>query len=294
MKHCLIGAAILAALLLTSCRSQEPDPQTASVPYEETISSEESSTPDSSEASSDVPESGQEETVPDSSSEERTADSSLEDPFGEEALIDEDALIEDRDAFYAEPLPQEVIDRMLGYSYPVNGMAQVKLEDLSYLHLYYIDFNGNSTEGEMVCHSSVAEDLLDIFYELYEIRYPIQSIHLVDDYEANDELSMQVNNTYCFCYRWVEGENYLSSHSYGMSVDLNPIFNPMVNLYEGEVTVFPRVAKEYADRTKDFEHKITHEDPAYLLFKEHGFSWGGDWQGDRQDYMHFEKAHSQP
>ena len=215
---------------------------------------------------------------------ESTQEETTEPP--EEAIFEEPLTRED---FFAEPLPDDVINRMMGVSYPYGIEPPVSLSDLSYLHLYHIDFNGDTALGEMVCHKDVAEDLLDIFYELYAIRYPIQSIRLIDDYEGNDELSMQANNTSCFCYRMVDGETYLSSHSYGRSVDLNPLYNPMVSLFEGKTYYSPRAGREYGDRSRDFDHKITKEDPAFQIFNDHGFYWGGSWTGPRQDYMHFAK-----
>lgn len=44
----------------------------------------------------------------------------------------------------------------------------------------------------------------------------------------------------------------------------------------------------YVDRSKDFLHKIDHDDLCYKLFMEHGFEWGGDWKHSK-DYQHFEK-----
>lgn len=55
--------------------------------------------------------------------------------------------------------------------------------------------------GEMIVNSKLANDVLEIFKEAYEIEYPIEKIQLIDEYDANDELSMSDNNTSCFCYR---------------------------------------------------------------------------------------------
>ena len=52
--------------------------------------------------------------------------------------------------------------------------------------------------------------------------------------------------------------------------------------------VSPAGAAAYADRSKDFPHKIDKEDLCYRLFRAHGFSWGGSWRSV-QDYQHFEK-----
>ena len=51
--------------------------------------------------------------------------------------------------------------------------------------------------------------------------------------------------------------------------------------------VEPINGEPYLDRDADFPYKIDHEDLCYMLFIEHGFEWGGDWE-DRKDYQHFE------
>lgn len=241
--------------------------------------------------------------VPDYTEPSETSEPSETEPEEVSSVIEETSSVEETQpepepavsmpdpstSFFAETLSDSVIERIRGFSYPMDGEPEVALEDLVLLHLLYVDFQGLPQEGEMICNNRIADDLLEIFKGLYEAAYPIQNLHLIDDYGAVDELSMQANNTSCFCYRYVDGEEYLSSHSYGMSVDINPLFNPMVSLFEGDTYVSPFAGKEYADRTRDFEHKITHEDLAFVLFTAHGFSWGGDWEGDRKDYMHFEK-----
>jgi len=138
--------------------------------------------------------------------------------------------------------------------------------------------------GEMVCNKAIAEDLLSIFRSLYEARYPVRSIRLVDDFGGSDEESMAADNTSCFNYRAKTGMRSLSKHALGLAVDVNPLENPYVR----PSGVRPAEASPYADRTKEFAHKIDRNDLCYKLFREHGFSWGGNWRSLR-DYQHFEK-----
>jgi len=63
-----------------------------------------------------------------------------------------------------------------------------------------IDINGNNHLGEMVCHRSIAQDLVEIFRELYKAHYPIERMLLIDEYQADDETSMRANNSSCFNY----------------------------------------------------------------------------------------------
>ena len=184
--------------------------------------------------------------------------------------------------FTSQPVPEAVEARMRGVSYPDD--AEVRLSDLRYLQLSYIDFEGNSQVGEMICNKAIADDLVAIFRELYEARYPIRSIRLIDDFNGDDEASMAADNTSCFNYRKKTGMRELSKHARGLAVDINPFENPYVR----PSRVRPAGASAFADRSKDFPHKIDKDDLCYRLFRAHGFSWGGTWRSVR-DYQHFEK-----
>ena len=169
-----------------------------------------------------------------------------------------------------------------GVSYPDD--AEIPLSDLRYLRLSYVDFEGHGQVGELVCNKAIAEDLLVIFRDLYEARYPIRSIRLIDDFGGDDEASMTADNTSCFNYRKKTGMRELSKHALGLAVDINPFENPYVR----PSRVRPAGAAAFADRSKDFPHKIDKNDLCYRLFRAHGFSWGGSWRSV-QDYQHFEK-----
>ena len=184
--------------------------------------------------------------------------------------------------FVSQPVPKDVEMRMRGRSLP--DSAKVSLSELRYLTLPYYDFNGNIKKGEMVCNKAVAKDLLYIFRALFSRGYPICSIRLVDDFNADDETSMRANNTSCFNYRTIAGSSTLSRHAYGMAVDINPLQNPYVN---GN-WIQPSTAEKYADRSKDFPHKIDEDDFCKKVFTSFGFRWGGDWPG-MKDWQHFEK-----
>lgn len=173
--------------------------------------------------------------------------------------------------------------RITGKSYPADdSTAKIKYADLRYIKLLHYDFSGKVKEGELIVHARVAADIMAIFIKLYEAKYPLASVRLVDDFNADDRLSMTANNTSAFNYRVVSGTTSLSRHAYGAAIDLNPVFNPYV--YKGEVS--PANGAPYADRTKEFAGKIDHDDLCYKLFKARGWSWGGDWRYEK-DYQHF-------
>lgn len=189
--------------------------------------------------------------------------------------------------FTVQPIPDAVFQRMQGRSYPEGCM--VAKTDLRYLRLSHVDAEGREHVGEMVCNKAIAQDLIDIFRELYRQKYPIQRIRLIDDYEASDERSMRDNNTSCFCYRTVSGTRKLSKHALGMAIDINTLYNPYVHTgKDGHRVVEPVTASRYVDRTKSFPYKIEKDDLLHRLFLQHGFRWGGSWR-TMKDWQHFEK-----
>lgn len=188
--------------------------------------------------------------------------------------------------FSQHEIPDSIFFRMEGKSY-AKGCTLPRGE-LRYLRVLHYDKEGQEHTGELVCHHSIADDLLAIFLELYKAKYPIERMVLIDEYDADDEASMQANNTSAFNYRQASGMRTLSKHSTGMAIDINPLYNPLVKHRNGHTRVYPSTATPYIDRTKDFPYKIEKGDLCYRLFKQHGFRWGGDWKNSK-DFQHFEK-----
>ena len=189
--------------------------------------------------------------------------------------------------FSSQPIPDSVFQRMQGRSWPEG--CTIRRADLRYLRLSHYDAEKRQHVGEMVCNKAIADDLLDIFRELYRQQYPIQRIRLIDDYDASDERSMRDNNSSCFCYRRISGTTKLSKHAQGMAVDINTLYNPYVRTGKnGRRIVEPATATKYVDRRKSFPYKIVKGDLLHRLFLQHGFKWGGSWR-TMKDWQHFEK-----
>lgn len=194
-----------------------------------------------------------------------------------------------QDGFYYEPLSDEVKERITGISYPESGCT-VPYEDLHYVRLLYVDFNGETQTGELICNKAIAQDMVEIFYELYLNDYRIERIRLIDEYGGDDTLSMEDNNTSCFNYRVVDGTDSLSKHALGCAIDINPFYNPYVVFNrptQGETYISPKGSEIYADRSRSFPYKIDENDLCYRLFTAHGFTWGGNWNSSK-DYQHFQ------
>lgn len=202
-----------------------------------------------------------------------------------------DARITWEEGFYYEPLSERLADYITGISYPKSPEnPAVTIEELSYVHVLYWNFEGNPAEGELICNQSIAQDLVEIFWELHQAEYQIGKIRLIDEYGGDDDLSMADNNTSCFNYRVVSGSSSLSKHAYGLAIDINPLYNPYITYNEDHtVNVFPEAGEDYVDRSVAFPYKIDESDLCCRLFKEHGFTWGGDWNSCK-DYQHFQKT----
>ena len=167
--------------------------------------------------------------------------------------------------------------------------ADVAVEDLRYLLVLHRDSEGNAIVGEMVCSSSIADDLMEIFKALYQAKYPIEKMRLIDYYDGDDESSMRDNNSSCFNQRDITAGGRRSKHSFGLAVDINPRYNPYYKVKaSGKVIVKPEESVEFLDRNASFPYKIEKGDLCYRLFKAHGFRWGGEWASSK-DYQHFER-----
>ncbi len=216
------------------------------------------------------------------------------------------------EGFFYQDLSYEVITAITGISYPVsedivptlsleavnivsddevNALA-ISYDDLCYMNVLHYDFNGDVQIGELICNKGIAQDLIEIFHELYLNEYQIERIRLIDEYNGDDVASMLDNNTSCFNYRVVDGTTSLSKHAIGCAIDINPFYNPYVVFNKnvtGETYISPEGSEIYADRSQNFPYKIDENDLCYKLFKERGFVWGGDWNSCK-DYQHFQKV----
>lgn len=189
--------------------------------------------------------------------------------------------------FGIDTISDRVFARMKGRSYKAD--CTIRRSDLRYIRALHVDSSGRTLLGEMVCHKSIAQDLLDIFRHLYDARYPIERMVLIDEYQADDEASMRANNSSCFNFRPVSGSKTLSKHARGLAVDINTLYNPYVKRRkDGTLVVQPATARKYVNRNQRFPYKIEKGDLLYRLFIQHGFQWGGAWRS-LKDYQHFEK-----
>ena len=180
-------------------------------------------------------------------------------------------------------IPEELKTEMTGNSYNENG--PVKMNELVLVKVKYVNFNDEEKTGNIIINKKLANDILEIFNELYEARYPIEKVNIIDKYSNSDELSMEDNNTYAFSVRPKTGKKSFSKHAYGFAVDINPVQNPYIK----NKIIEPKTSIDYLDRKNIRKGMIVKGDVCYNAFKKRGWTWGGEWKS-LKDYQHFEKS----
>lgn len=160
----------------------------------------------------------------------------------------------------------------------------VPISDLRILTLSRVRFDGGEDVGFLVVHADVADDVVDVFRQLYEARYPIERMELVNNFESDDNLSMEANNTSAFNCRPVTGGTGWSHHAYGWAIDINPLFNP----YHRGSTILPPAGESYLDRAQYHPAFIREGDVVTRAFDAIGWRWGGRWNS-LVDYQHFDR-----
>jgi D-alanyl-D-alanine carboxypeptidase len=158
----------------------------------------------------------------------------------------------------------------------------VPLEDLRHLTVSFWGFDDRPHTGEMVVNAAVAEQVAEIFRELFEARFPIEEMRLVTTADLEAAPTGDGNNTAAFVCRAARGSTAYSEHAYGFAVDVNPFQNPYVR---GDV-VLPELARAYTDRSLLRPGMLVLGEPAVTAFTRRGWEWGGTWRTVR-DPMHF-------
>ena len=116
------------------------------------------------------------------------------------------------EGFYYEPISHRLRRYMTGLS--LSGEEDPEeIEDLCYVHILHYDFGGNPVEGELICSRLIAQDLLEIFHELYLNEYRIEKVLLAEEYSGDMAAAIEDNNTFCFGGRTQE-DSHSTRHSH--------------------------------------------------------------------------------
>ena len=158
---------------------------------------------------------------------------------------------------------------------PANIKDQLVLETVNYYGL-----DDMLHQGQILVNKKIAEEVIQIFEFIKQIRFPIEKVIPLSKYNWSDSKSIEDNNTSSFNFRFVSGSRILSKHAKGLAIDINPKLNPYVK--KGKMIP----ANAVYDST--LVGTLTQNSELVKEFKRRGWSWGGDWKS-LKDYQHFQK-----
>jgi hypothetical protein len=184
-----------------------------------------------------------------------------------------------------EPLPPAV-QANLKATRVWQPSCPVPLSGLRLLTVTHWGFDGRSHEGQLIVNKDVARPLARVFRKLYELRFAIRHMRLVDLYgpepaDGDVSGSFECREAVPSPCTGGSGTGSWSNHAFGYAIDLNPRENP----YVGCGRTRDRRRSPYIDRSRLRKGMVT---PAVVrAFRSIGWGWGGDWSGRTKDYMHF-------
>ncbi len=154
------------------------------------------------------------------------------------------------------------------------------VEQQTLISVEYFSFDNQLHLGQLVVNKSLSAEILAIFREIKQLKFPIEKVIPISFYNWDDEISMQNNNSSCFNFRLIKGTNRLSKHAFGKAIDINPMQNPFIK----QNSIEPKNA------VYDITQKGTIRDNSQIvrIFSDFGWEWGGNWTNSK-DYQHFEK-----
>ena len=156
--------------------------------------------------------------------------------------------------------------------------------ELRMLHLGYVGFDGRQHVGTMVVAAPVVDQVIAVFRQLDEARFPIRTMVPEDAFGGKDPESMAADNTSGFNCRYAvaPGPPAWSAHAYGEAIDVDPVENPY--LEGGQVQ--PSAGAAYLNRSDVRPGMAVPGGALVLAFASVGWHWGGRWTAN-PDYQHF-------
>lgn len=158
----------------------------------------------------------------------------------------------------------------------------VHIRDLRVLRLTRWNYRGKGRPGKLVVHRREARPMKRVMRKLFEARFPVRRMALIERYGGSDSRSMNANNTSAFNCRYVAGTKRWSQHAYGRAIDINPVQNP----YVSSGVASPEKGQRWVDRSRRHKGMIHGGDAVVRAFAAEGWSWGGYWSSPK-DYQHF-------
>jgi len=177
-----------------------------------------------------------------------------------------------------DPVPGDVLARSSW-----EAACPVRADRLRWVRLVFWGFDDARHTGELLVNADAAQDMVTVFEQLYDAKYPIEEMRITRADELDAPPTGDGNNTSAFTCRPVTLNSATwSQHAYGRAVDVNPFQNPYL---KGDV-VIPELASAYLDRSRKAPGVIHADDAVTEAFASVGWVWGGTWRRSK-DYMHF-------
>ena len=181
--------------------------------------------------------------------------------------------------FYEKPITQPKIMTLdeLYDSLIIENVPQEIINNMVLVNVDYRGFDNKIFHGQIIIHKDLEVSIKKVFKRiLLETDYPMTSVFPISMFNWNT--SSRLNNCGAFDWRFVKNTYEISDHSFGSSIDINPVLNPWVQ--EGELNSpnFP-----YDPSQRGTLHSNS---DVVKIFKEEGWKWGGDWEKSK-DWMHF-------
>jgi hypothetical protein len=166
------------------------------------------------------------------------------------------------------PIPDDVLARSTWQE-----ACPVTVDELAYLTLSFVGFDGNVYVGELIVNATAADAMVSVFRALFEAGFPIEEMRIISAPELEVVPTGDGNVTTAFVCRPVTGGASWSQHAYGLAIDINPFHNPYV---KGDL-VLPELATAYTDRGLDLPGMIVEGGAVVAAFDAIGWGWGGRW-----------------
>lgn len=182
-----------------------------------------------------------------------------------------------------EPKTEIIVDcnytfkeAIAGSKAPDSVLAELKL-----IKVLYVSTDGKMHSGQVLTNNKIAGIVQQMFQFMLHEKFPIAHAIPIVKYHWNDDLSMQANNTYSFCYRNVS----YSKHARGLAIDINPCFNPVIWKKGYEYRTNKPIGAHYDPRVAG---TFTASNPVVIKFEELGMRWGHNFTRN-YDNHHFER-----
>ena len=200
------------------------------------------------------------------------------------------------------PLREETIAELRRYNISSSSCQEIE-KNLVEIKVKYYSFDGKiKQDGLIIVHKAVAKNVENIFNELLKIKFPLGGVDpfkggVLTKTLTGMEFIPDDDYNYAGSYscRNIQTGSTPSIHSFGMAIDLNPLYNPFIQILPKEKTVGKIVPKDgifHINREIQRNGKKTRDGiitkQIVEIFAQNGFNiWGGYWN-EPIDYQHFQ------